>query len=93
VRVLFGVLIIFVLSLSFAVPIEDASETAYDESESLPFQATAFIAPVAAAPARDGVDDPYLGSARDPIPFRIIHKTTPRSTLWLCRTLSVARRC
>ena len=32
-----ALLVVLVLGLSFAVPEEDASETSYDESESLPF--------------------------------------------------------
>jgi hypothetical protein len=33
-------LVALVLSVSFAVPAEDVPETAYDESESLPFEST-----------------------------------------------------
>jgi len=33
-------LAVFALSLSFAVPVEDVSDTAYDESEMLPYERT-----------------------------------------------------
>ncbi len=33
-------LAVFALSLSFAVPAEDVQETAYDESEALPYEST-----------------------------------------------------
>jgi len=42
-RVVLGVLIVVVLSLSFLVPAEDALDTAYDESESLPFECLTLV--------------------------------------------------
>jgi len=42
-RCILVVLAAFALSLSFAVPVEDDPETAYDESESLPYEMTPLL--------------------------------------------------
>jgi len=50
VRVLRSALVLlaaFLLSLSFAVPAEDVSETPYDESECLPYEGTPLFSIVA----------------------------------------------
>jgi hypothetical protein len=40
------ILVLLVLGLSCAVPAEDLAETAYDESEALPYEGTALISDV-----------------------------------------------
>jgi hypothetical protein len=43
-----ALLVVLVMSVSFAVPAEDAPETSYDESESLPFDGTPVLSLAAA---------------------------------------------
>ncbi len=62
-RVLFSVLILFVLSLSCALPVEDLLDTAYDESESLPFDIPANNASVSIAATRQ--DAPFPSVSRE----------------------------